>query len=420
MDGPSPLLAGHPDAAVSRGGGSPLIGRYMLALLSQPLAATLGVVLPALLLERLLRLFDLVANGGAGVAPIIRLVLYLTPHYVGLALPAAFFVSVFVVVARLGEHHELDALQSSGLSLAQLSRPFMLVAALLAAAGIGLYGYLQPLGRYHYRAALHAVTHAGWNAALVPGEFTRIGRRLSVTADGADGATGQLRGVFVLQRQPDGTEVITTARSGWLLPRAADGMLDLELDRGSQISVSRDGAVRTVDFGGSAVSRPFSQAAPAFRARGQDEREMTLDELWSGAPAAAPGQAGTEPRRLEGELHGRLVRSLSLALLPLIAMPMGLSAKRARRWHGVVLSAMVMLLYHHAVQLAESLGDIGVVNPRLALWTVFLLFAAFCAGAFQHAQRNPSEGPFDAPLAWLERAGGAVAARLPRRGTQPT
>ena len=52
MDGPSPLLAGHPDAAVSRGGGSPLIGRYMLALLSQPLAATLGVVLPALLLER--------------------------------------------------------------------------------------------------------------------------------------------------------------------------------------------------------------------------------------------------------------------------------------------------------------------------------------------------------------------------------
>ena len=133
MDGPSPLLAGHPDAAVSRGGGSPLIGRYMLALLSQPLAATLGVVLPALLLERLLRLFDLVANGGAGVAPIIRLVLYLTPHYVGLALPAAFFVSVFVVVARLGEHHELDALQSSGLSLAQLSRPFMLVAAALGA-----------------------------------------------------------------------------------------------------------------------------------------------------------------------------------------------------------------------------------------------------------------------------------------------
>ena len=52
-----------------------------------------------------------------------------------------------------------------------------------------------------------------------PGEFTRIGRRLSVTADGVDGATGQLRGVFVLQRQPDGTEVITTARSGWLLPR---------------------------------------------------------------------------------------------------------------------------------------------------------------------------------------------------------
>ncbi len=415
MDDLAPALVARRPGARPRESGSRLIGRYMLGLLSRPLVATLGVVLPALLLERLLRLFELVASGG-GVAPIVRLVLYLTPHYVGLALPTAFFVSVFVVVARLSEHHELDALQSSGVSLAQLSRPFLLVAVGLVVLGVVLYGYLQPLGRYHYRAALHAVTHAGWNAAVAPGEFIRIGRRLSVTADRVDEWTGQLGGVFILQRHPDGTEVITTARSGWLTPQATEGVLALELDRGLQISVSPDGAVRTVDFGSSTVSRPFSLTPAAFRDRGEDERELTLGELWSGALA---GQAGMEPRRTRSELHGRLVRSLSPVLLPLIAIPMGLGAKRARRWHGVVLSALIMLLYHHAVQLAESLGDIGVVDPRPALWGVFLLFAVFCASAFRHAQRNPYEGPFDAPLAWLARVGEAVAAWLPRRGKQP-
>lgn len=411
MAGSPPGLAGRgPDRAA----GSRLIGRYMLRLLSRPLVATLCVVLPALLLERLLRLFDLVASGGS-VAPILRLVLLLTPHYVGLALPAAFFASVFVVIARLGEQHELDAMQSSGISLGQLSRPFMLVATVFAVGGVGLYGYLQPLGRYHYRAAFYAVTHAGWNAAVVPDEFVRVGRRLSMTADGVDGSTGQLTGIFVQQRRADGTDVVTTARSGWLSPPTPEGALVLELEGGLQIAVAPGGAVRTIDFGSSALSRPLPLAA-AFRGRGDDERELTLDEIWVGSPALLDP---VQRRRAAGELHGRLVRSLSLLLLPLLAIPMGLGAKRTRRWHGVVVSALILVLYHHAVQLAESLGDLGRVEPRAALWGVFLLFAAFCAVVFRQAQRHPYEGPFDGLLAWLERAGQAVAARLPRRRGQP-
>ena len=54
--------------------------RYMLRQLAKPLAATLLLVLPALLMERLLRLFDLLAGAGGSASsrprlPAIRLVL---------------------------------------------------------------------------------------------------------------------------------------------------------------------------------------------------------------------------------------------------------------------------------------------------------------------------------------------------------
>ncbi|MDB5369358.1 MAG: hypothetical protein JWP20_916 [Roseomonas sp.] len=420
MDGAGPAEVAARPSVPAGGRGSRLINRYMLRLLAQPLMATLLVVLPALLLERLLRLFDLVANGGGGVAPIVRLVLYLAPHYVGLALPAAFFISVFTVMSRLAEHHELDALQGTGISLARLSRPFLYVGAVLTLAGLGLFGYLQPLGRYQYRAAFHAVTHAGWNATVAPGEFIRIGGHLSVMADDVDRQTGELTGVFIQQRQPDGTEITTTARAGWLTPQLDAGRLHLELEGGTQIAVSPDGTVRTLDFGTSAVSRPFSLDVGPFRPRGDDEREMTLDELWNNRPAP-PGTAEAVPhRRIEGELHGRLVRSFSMVLLPLLAIPMALGAKRTRRWHGAVLSALIMVLYHHAVQLAESLGDIGLADPRPLLWGIFTAFAAFCLISFRQGQRNPYEGPFDALFGMMERFSAAVAARLPRRRRRPS
>src|SRR3712207_8298991 len=100
----------------------------------------------------------------------------------------------------------------------------------------------------------------------------------------------------------------------------------VELEHGRQLTLLPDGRASTMVFTSSEQSRAFVQRLPAFRPRGADEREMTLGELWD-----AEGETGVPQRRLDGELHGRLVRSASLLLLPLLAMPMGLAAKRSRR-----------------------------------------------------------------------------------------
>ena len=145
------------------------IDRYVLRKAIAPLLAGTVVVLLALLLERLLRLLDLVVNKGSPISLIFKLLLNLTPHYIGIALPAAFFLAMLVAVHRLSTDSELDALQSFGLGLQRLLAPLTGVAILLMVLMIVVTGYVQPYSRYAYRALIYAITH-GEGIIKVTGE----------------------------------------------------------------------------------------------------------------------------------------------------------------------------------------------------------------------------------------------------------
>src|SRR3546814_13807789 len=93
-----------------------LVDRYLLGQLLRPMALSLAFVLVALLMERVLRLVDLIANEGGPFGAIMTMAATPLPHSPGLALPAPSFISVLLLVARLAEDGEIDALLPRGLS----------------------------------------------------------------------------------------------------------------------------------------------------------------------------------------------------------------------------------------------------------------------------------------------------------------
>ena len=105
--------------------------RYLLRRSLTPLLVGTVVVLAALLLERLLRLLDLVVNKGSPIGLILKLLLNLTPHYIGIALPAAFFLAVLVAVNRLSADSELDAAQSFGIGPQRMLAPLLGLGTIL-------------------------------------------------------------------------------------------------------------------------------------------------------------------------------------------------------------------------------------------------------------------------------------------------
>lgn len=366
------------------------LDRYLLRQLVPALLMCLGTVLIALLLERLLRLFDILAQNNQALPAVGRLVLDLVPHYLGLALPAAFFVALFVVIARLGDDNELDACLAGGRSIARLTLPFVLVGFVLSVLSVGLFGYVQPYARYEFRAVMYGALNAGWDARLQANTFANAGRGYTMTADEVSLDGRHLQGVFI-RRKVGGREELTTGARGVLTPVDGGRRLLLELEDGAQVRNPTPDRYDVVDFDRLVSNSAFNPDAPPFRDRGNNERELTFPELWRGGiPNVEPAIA---PTKIRGELLGRIARTLSLPLLPLLAVPLGMSAKRGKRTASLIVAAVTMLLFHHALQLGQSLGQSGKVPVVLGVWGPWTVFAIFCIWLFSHSLARPGDNP---------------------------
>jgi lipopolysaccharide export system permease protein len=382
----------------------------MLRLTLWPLAGALGVTLVALLLERVLRLLQLLSDSADRFGYVAELAANLLPHYLGLTLPAAFFIALFIVVTRLNEGSEIDALLASGVSLTRVVVPYVALGVTLMIISLVLFGFLQPYSRYGYRAVLHAAQNAGWNGLVQPQTFLSPGQSLTMTADQADASGEKLQHVFVRKLLPDGREEVTTAQSGKIIRAADRRSVILQMRNGQQLRTSRAGSPQVLSFDSFSLQLPLSAASRLLRARGADERELTLFELISKAEQPNP-VIGRQT--LLAELYGRLARSLSLPLLPLLALPLGLAAKRGGRAPGIIIAGLLLLAFQHLLQLGESLAVSGRAAAAPAVGAPFLAFLVLCVAVFTSSCKRPGETPI--ALA-SERLGRLLRRFTPKRG----
>jgi hypothetical protein len=122
-----------------------ILDRYLLRMLIAPAGAVLGVTLVAFLLDQTLHLIDQLAANGARLSYLFGLVTDLVPYELGLALPASFFVSMFIVIARLDEESEIDAILSGGVSFERIVAPLVFAGMVLGVVSGRLSAALQLL-----------------------------------------------------------------------------------------------------------------------------------------------------------------------------------------------------------------------------------------------------------------------------------
>jgi lipopolysaccharide export system permease protein len=383
---------------------------YVLRKTLAPLLACIAIALVAMLLERMLRIMDFMVDKGGPFYLVLKMLANLIPHYLGMALPAAFFVGILLAVMRLSGESELDAIYSMGVGLRRLLLPLMGLAVVLLVATAIIIGLLQPYTRYAYRALVYTATHTVWNSALERGTFfTGLGDLVIMVDDIADGGR-RLSGLFLHKSEPDGSTTTISAEEGQLYRSNTDEFrLILHLSKGTWIQSDAGGAHTTVlSFDGVDVPLDMALGPISVRPRGEVVKELTLPELWQARDGPPPGISRD---MIIAELNTRLVRIVSLLVLPLLAVPLGIVSRRARRSIGLVAGIALLVLFHHILKFGESMVETGTVGPELGLWLPAAIFAAIGVWAFQTASRRPGYNPVSM---MLDRASDLVDAARQR------
>ncbi len=391
--------------------------RYITSQIARPTVSILAVALFALLAERMLRVVDIVVGWRGSLLVIFEMMGYLLPHYLSLAVPAAFFIAILLTVSRLSRDGELDAMMASGIGLDGVLRPLLGMAIVLLVINAIVLSYLQPYSRYAYRAALFALSNVSFQALLHDKSFVTLDNT-TYSVDSLDGEHSGFTGLFLYSRQDNGSTMTVTAERGTVLPAEGSRPLTLSLDQGVQQIVpapSSDQQAAPSKGGASIRFKSFLTdmrgAKPeSFRPRGEDEREMTIPELWAARGKSFPD---IRPAEISSELNGRLVRIVSTLVLPLIAVPLAIARRRSLRSYGILVGISVLLIYNQILQFGESMADDGKISSLVGLWVPFFIFLALgLMLSWSKATRVPRSGGRGPIEAIVE----AVTERLSRLG----
>lgn len=390
------------------------LDRYLLRRTLTPMSAVLISTMVAFLMERLMRSFQLLSQTTEGFKFLTELLVNLVPHYVGLTLPGGFFIGLFVVVNSLNKGSEIDAILASGISLGRFAAPFVGLGVGLMLFSVMLFGFIQPYSRYAYHAVLHAAENAGWNGDVRPKALLSAGSDVFLTADNADASGRHLRRVFIRKLGPDGREDVLTAASALVLKTPSDRKVTLVLSDGREVSTTRQAEVYVANFATFRFDLPLAQAK-LLRLRGDDVSELTLLELaQQGFGKASPSL----PRQLLlAELFSRSSRALMLPLLPLLAVPFGLSAKRAGSGSAMVIGGLLLFAFETSMILGQAMVTVARLPAAVTIGVPAGVFAAVCVATWIASRKRPGQNP----VSWLSEHLAALFALIAQAfGRKPT
>ncbi len=359
-----------------------IVDRHVLKQVSMPLAGALVIGLLMLLADRMVRLLDTTLGKKNSFSVVFEMLAYLVPHYLGTALPAALFLGLLLGFGKMSTNSETDAFMASGVGLNRMARSVIVLGVLMSLVSMFVIGWLQPYARYSYRSVVFDVQNVEVFYLAEEGVFMQSGDRTFIL-DKLNRSTNAFQHAFIYQdKGADGSETVTAAK-GSLVENKQGGRPTLHLEDGHRLTFkARPDVTAAEPEVGEATEFALADtplgriSQKLFRPRGQDERELTLPELFSALSNPPPKATFAN---VSSELSERLVTAVSILILPFLAIPFAVGSRRSARGFRTGVALVLIVVYNEVIHQGASLSNHGVASPLVTMWLPCLLLAAFAA-----------------------------------------
>jgi lipopolysaccharide export system permease protein len=273
------------------------IDKLVLKAFIGPFILTFLVVVFILLMVQMLKYFDDIIGKDLGGAVISQLLFYFAVFTTPTALPLAVLLSSLIAYGNLGEHFELTAIKSAGISLLRTLLPIFYFVVLLTIAAFYINNNLVPKAALEAYSLLYDIKQKKPALDLREGVFYNGISDISIKVDQKfpeDQAA--LKGVVVYDhRNSDGNKDVIMADSGRMYTILNERYLKFELYNGYNY---REGASEEQKMTGAAAKQTSNQTLTRSRF---DKTQIVFD-------LSSFDMKRTDPKWFQGN---RMMRNMS-------------------------------------------------------------------------------------------------------------
>ncbi len=345
-----------------------VLDRYLLRELFKVVGAIVLVLCLIMASLLFVKLLERVALGDMNPQVVLPMMGLQVTRYLARSMPAAFFLSVLLVLGRMYRDNEMTALAACGVGGGRIYRSLGVALLPLVAITFWLAVWLQPWASARIeRIKLEQQEEAAELAGIQAGRFNEYRNgNLVFYVEEIDKASGRMRNVFIQNRQHGKLGLIT----------AGEGEHSFDAAAGDHFIVLRDGR----RYEGKAGQGDFLEAS-------FDTYTLRIAEGQARASTHRKARPSLELYRSDDradqtELWERISFPLSLITLTLVAVPLSRSMPRQTLYGRLLFAFLVYFAYINLSGVSVNWMKKGVTPDWVGIWwvqAVFLLLALLFA-----------------------------------------
>ena len=351
-----------------------------------------------LLMDKILKLIELVINRGGSLSHILMLFVFISPSFLIITIPVAVLLGTLLTFGRLSSDSEIIAFKASGMSLYQLFLPISIFALATFFLTSALVFYGLPWGNRGFKATLYQLAQSKADIEIKERIFNDAFSNLVVYVDRVPLQGNRMEGILIYDQREKGKSSTIIAKEGFLISNPESQEIILRLLKGDIHRFEPEAHIfQKVKFDTNDLRLELAKTFAAIEKKLKD-KEMSIDDIQKKMEEVK--RTGGDTTSYEVEIHKRYAIPFTCVVFALIGVPLGIHPHRSGRSYGFILSILILIAYYVALTASEILAVRKIVPAFAAGWTPNLLFLGL---GIYLLVRTARESPFK-PIDWLTEA----------------
>jgi len=344
-----------------------IINRYIFKEMLSPFVLNVLFFNFVFLMAKMIEITNWIVNYDVSILAVMSMIFYSTPLFMVFVIPMSSMMSILLTFLRMSGDNEITALKSGGLSLYRMMPPVVIFGLLGFGATLYITVFAIPWATLSIRDLTVSVAASNIDIGLKERTFNDSFKDVMLYVNKVDLKNKELIDVFIEDKRQEGLISTVVAPRGKLFSEPDKFLYHLMLYNGTIHQTNMDDRMaNSIGFKTYQLTLDIKEAFAPEKKQRRHISELTLKEIIDYSKSHKTKDKTYYKILLE--LHQKFSLPVACIALGLIAMPLGIQSKTAKRSFGLVLGLVLVLFYYLMLSAGTVFGKTGRIPPVVGMW----------------------------------------------------